>query len=221
MTQLRRCFIYFFPPDVSYTGQWASFNKRVCMEHACKLACMEASKKARKNISTLSGGRSIEIKFCIETKSEEDTRRGHHDGGKNSSGFLYSVPPAWSCCGFASKAWRKSTYGNNCLNRVFTWGPVPRSINSCPNSDHFDFGLRVSCTAHNEERERIGKYFSMCIKSWTGVHKSFKMGAAAYQLRNTSSRTITEVKQRCAQLVLGWETVQKLSWVLLLTLKVG
>ena len=33
-------------------------------------------------------------------------------------------------------------------------------------------------------------------------------GAAAYQLGNTSSRTITEVKQRWARLVLGWETVQ-------------
>ena len=34
------------------------------------------------------------------------------------------------------------------------------------------------------------------------------LGAAAYQLGNTSSRTITEVKQRWARLVLGWETVQ-------------
>ena len=33
-------------------------------------------------------------------------------------------------------------------------------------------------------------------------------GAAAYQLGNTSSRTIIEVKQRRARLVLGWETVQ-------------
>ena len=35
-------------------------------------------------------------------------------------------------------------------------------------------------------------------------------GAAAYQLGNTSSRTITEVKQRWARLVLGWDTVQVL-----------
>ena len=35
-------------------------------------------------------------------------------------------------------------------------------------------------------------------------------GAAAYQLGNTSSRTITEVKQHWAQLVLGWDTVQVL-----------
>ena len=35
-------------------------------------------------------------------------------------------------------------------------------------------------------------------------------GAAAYQLGNTSSRTITEVKQRWARLVLGWATVQVL-----------
>ena len=35
-------------------------------------------------------------------------------------------------------------------------------------------------------------------------------GAAAYQLGNTSSRTITEVKQRWARLVLGWVTVQVL-----------
>ena len=34
------------------------------------------------------------------------------------------------------------------------------------------------------------------------------LGTAAYQLGNTSSRTITEVKQRWAWLVLGWETVQ-------------
>ena len=34
--------------------------------------------------------------------------------------------------------------------------------------------------------------------------------AAAYQLGNTSSRTITEVKQRWARLVLGRETVQVL-----------
>ena len=33
-------------------------------------------------------------------------------------------------------------------------------------------------------------------------------GVAAYQLGNTSSRMITEVKQRWARLVLGWETVQ-------------
>ena len=37
-----------------------------------------------------------------------------------------------------------------------------------------------------------------------------KQGAAAYQLGNTSSRTITEVKQRWARLVLGWDTVQVL-----------
>ena len=36
------------------------------------------------------------------------------------------------------------------------------------------------------------------------------MGAAANQLGNTSSHTITEVKQRWARLVLGWETVQVL-----------
>ena len=35
-------------------------------------------------------------------------------------------------------------------------------------------------------------------------------GAAAYKLGNTSSRTTTEVKQCCIQLVLGWETVQVL-----------
>ena len=33
-----------------------------------------------------------------------------------------------------------------------------------------------------------------------------KIGAGAYQLGNTSSRMITEVKQRRAWLVLGWET---------------
>ena len=35
-------------------------------------------------------------------------------------------------------------------------------------------------------------------------------GAAAYQLGNISSRTITEVKQRWARLALGWDTVQVL-----------
>ena len=39
---------------------------------------------------------------------------------------------------------------------------------------------------------------------------SLKLGAVAYQLGNTSSRTITEVKQRWARLVLGWDTVQVL-----------
>ena len=34
--------------------------------------------------------------------------------------------------------------------------------------------------------------------------------SAAYQLGNTSSRTITEVKQRWAWFVLGWEIVQVL-----------
>ena len=37
-----------------------------------------------------------------------------------------------------------------------------------------------------------------------------QVGTAAYQLGNTSSRTITEVKQRWARLVLGWATVQVL-----------
>ena len=41
-------------------------------------------------------------------------------------------------------------------------------------------------------------------------NNSFK-GAAAYQLGNTSSRTITEVKQRWAQLVLGWVTVSSVA----------
>ena len=43
--------------------------------------------------------------------------------------------------------------------------------------------------------------------SWINVYFS---GAAAYQFGNTSSRTITEVKQRWARLVLGWATVQVL-----------
>ena len=46
-----------------------------------------------------------------------------------------------------------------------------------------------------------------------------ELGAAAYQLGNTSSRTITEVKQRWAWLVLGWEkNCSSVAWVLLLTL---
>ena len=40
--------------------------------------------------------------------------------------------------------------------------------------------------------------------------KSLLVGAAAYQLGNTSSCTIPEVKQRGARLVLGWKTVQVL-----------
>ena len=44
------------------------------------------------------------------------------------------------------------------------------------------------------------------------------IGAVAYQLGNTSSRTISEVKQRWARLVFGWET-SSVSWVLLVTLK--
>ena len=33
------------------------------------------------------------------------------------------------------------------------------------------------------------------------------LGAATYQLGNTSSHTIIEVKQRLVGLILGWETV--------------
>ena len=50
--------------------------------------------------------------------------------------------------------------------------------------------------------------------SWSGIGSGWgafnltQLGAAAYQLGNTSSRTITEIKQRWARLVLGWETVQ-------------
>ena len=45
------------------------------------------------------------------------------------------------------------------------------------------------------------------VFSDTLYNKPMCFGAAAYQLGNTSSRTITEVKQRWARLVLGWETV--------------
>ena len=40
---------------------------------------------------------------------------------------------------------------------------------------------------------------------------------AAYQLWNASSRTITEVKQHWDQLLLGWETVPSIVWLLLST----
>ena len=54
----------------------------------------------------------------------------------------------------------------------------------------------------------------MYIQGYAHISKSivvkfFKKGtsgAAAYQLGNTCSRTITEVKQRWARLLLGWET---------------
>ena len=54
---------------------------------------------------------------------------------------------------------------------------------------------------------------------WTLTHT----GLCDYisQLGNTSSLSITEVKQPWAQLVLGWETVPSVAWVLLLTLKAG
>ena len=44
----------------------------------------------------------------------------------------------------------------------------------------------------------------------TGVIKK-KLSAAASQLGKTSSRTITEVKQHRARLVLGWETLVQVS----------
>ena len=44
------------------------------------------------------------------------------------------------------------------------------------------------------------------VFSWWHITRS-ELGAAAYQLGNTSSRTITEVKQCWARLVLGWATV--------------
>ena len=62
------------------------------------------------------------------------------------------------------------------------------------------------------------------IQYWSLLQSNNKkdtLGAAAYQLGNTSSRTITEVKQRLAWLVLGWENVPSVAWVLLPILKVG
>ena len=52
----------------------------------------------------------------------------------------------------------------------------------------------------------------LCIQVESSIKcpNSKDRGAAAYQLGNISSRTITEVKQRWARLVLGWETVQVL-----------
>ena len=40
------------------------------------------------------------------------------------------------------------------------------------------------------------------------VQEMYTLGAVAYQLGNTSSCTVTEVKRHWAWLVLGWETVQ-------------
>ena len=48
-----------------------------------------------------------------------------------------------------------------------------------------------------------------------------KKGAAAYQLGNTSSPMITEIKQHLAWLILGYETVPSVVCVLLLTLKMS
>ena len=50
--------------------------------------------------------------------------------------------------------------------------------------------------------------FNKLAMLFLSAHQMWYMGAAAYQLENTSPRTITEVKQRWARLVLGWETVQ-------------
>ena len=46
------------------------------------------------------------------------------------------------------------------------------------------------------------------LRPRAGLQGQAGLGAVAYQLGNTSSRTITEVKQRWARLVLGWVTVQ-------------
>ena len=49
------------------------------------------------------------------------------------------------------------------------------------------------------------------LKKWQQLfsfNKPVSMGPKTYQLENTSSHTITEVKQSWAWLVLGWETVQ-------------
>ena len=60
----------------------------------------------------------------------------------------------------------------------------------------------------------LNEFLARATKRWThstpnlASCKCLGLGAAAYQLGNTSSRTITEVKQRWARLVLGWETVQ-------------
>ena len=58
-------------------------------------------------------------------------------------------------------------------------------------------------------RETTLKYNYVKTSSRPWPYKSTDdWGTAAYQLRNTSSRIITEVKQREAQVTLGWEIVQ-------------
>ena len=69
----------------------------------------------------------------------------------------------------------------------------------------FHFLTGVSC--QNWTSLALHKAIYSCSNN---TCNKYKKGAAAYQLGNTSSRTITEVKQRWARLVLGWETVQVL-----------
>ena len=51
---------------------------------------------------------------------------------------------------------------------------------------------------------------SVAVERDRGANRVEKTGATTYQLGNTSSRTITEVKQHWTRLVLEWETVQVL-----------
>ena len=56
----------------------------------------------------------------------------------------------------------------------------------------------------NAESRKLGMEF--VYQAGPILRKSLIFGVLAYQLGNTHSRTITEVKQRLAWLVFGWET---------------
>ena len=91
---------------------------------------------------------------------------------------------------------------------------------SCPFCCQGKFFLLGPASSRHHTRRHSSLECSHSCKSKDPFHKTvtifyylnkgFLWGAAVSQLGNTSSRTITEVKQHWARLVLGWETVQVL-----------
>ena len=115
------------------------------------------------------------------------------------SGFLNIWIIHCNARGFCHTLWRLSlTFNLSKTQKPHDSGVLPVISVKC-NNCQMEFDVFCWKVPSFEAREA-----HLYLNNWLGK------GAAAYQLGNTSSRTITEVKQRWAQLVLGWDTVQVL-----------
>ena len=96
-------------------------------------------------------------------------------------------------------------------NRILTWffgGPFRRLQNQREGVRTRTLLKLQNVRTRTYVCKRGNKYPSWSDERLVHIRKA--LGAAAYQLGNTSSRMIIEVKKSWARLVLGWETVQVL-----------